>query len=83
MAIEPTLRFLPLSDGKQPLYMWILMFLIKYFSDPLFIGRLVSVMTGMGTAVGVFVFSYVLFKNKFVSLISLLLYILSPFIFFL
>ncbi|MEK7472743.1 MAG: phospholipid carrier-dependent glycosyltransferase [Patescibacteria group bacterium] len=82
MAIEPTLRFLPLSDGKQPLYMWILMFLIKYFSDPLFIGRLVSVMTGMGTAVGVFVFSYVLFKNKFVSLISLLLYILSPFIFF-
>lgn len=79
MASEPTLRFLPLSDGKQPLFMWILMFLIKYFSDPLFIGRLISVFTGVGTAIGVFVFSYLLFKNKLVSLASLLLYILSPF----
>lgn len=82
MASEPTLRFLPLSDGKQPLYMWVLMFLIKYFSDPLFIGRLASAVTGMGTALGVFTFSYLLFKNKFVSLLSLLLYILSPFTFF-
>ncbi len=79
MSSEPTLRFLPLSDGKQPLYMWILMFLIKYFSDPLFIGRMVSVMTGVGTALGVFVFSYILFKNKSVSLVSLFLYIISPF----
>jgi len=82
MATESTLRFLPLSDGKQPLYMWVLMFLIKYFSDPLFIGRLVSVATGMGTAIGVFVFSYILLRKKFVSLISLLLYIFSPFTFF-
>src|SRR3990167_4061230 len=52
MANEPTLRFLPLSDGKQPLYMWVLMFVIKYFSDPLFIGRLLSVATGVGTALG-------------------------------
>lgn len=82
MAIEPTLRFLPLSDGKQPLYMWVLMFLIKYFNDLLFIARLISVFTGIGTAVGVFTLSYLLFKNKFVSLVSLLLYILSPFTFF-
>lgn len=79
MAWEPTLRFLPLSDGKQPLFMWVLMFLIKYFKDPLFISRLVSVFTGIGTGVGVFIFSYLLFKNKLVSLASLLLYILSPF----
>jgi len=79
MASEPTLRFLPLSDGKQPLYMWVLMFLIKYFSDPLFIGRLVSVATGVGTMLGVFTFSYLLFKNKVASLFSVFAYIISPF----
>ncbi|KKP39483.1 hypothetical protein A2130_02365 [Candidatus Woesebacteria bacterium GWC2_33_12] len=79
MAWEPTLRFLPLSDGKQPLFMWVLMFLIKYFQDPLFIGRLVSVCTGVGTILGIFVFSNLLFKNKLVSLISALIYSFSPF----
>lgn len=79
MAAEPTLRFLPLSDGKQPLYMWILMFLIKYFTDPLFIGRLLSIGTGIGTLLGIFTFSYLLFKNKVVSLFSSFLYAISPF----
>ncbi|HLD92294.1 MAG TPA: glycosyltransferase family 39 protein [Patescibacteria group bacterium] len=79
MANEPTLRFLPLSDGKQPMFMWVLMFLIKYFSDPLFIGRLVSIVTGLGTIVGIFTLSYLLLKNKKVSLISTFLYSVSPF----
>ncbi len=79
MATEPTLRFLPLSDGKQPLYMWVLMFLIKYFSDPLFIGRLVSVATGMGTMLGIFTLSYLFFKNKLTSLFAVFVYAISPF----
>lgn len=64
MASEPTLRFLPLSDGKQPAFMWILMFIIKYFNDPLFVGRLLSVVMGLSTTFGIFVFSCLLFKNK-------------------
>lgn len=79
MANEPTLRFLPLSDGKQPLFMWVLMFLIKYFSDPLHIGRLVSVVSSLFAMAGIFVFSYLLFKNKLVSLFSVFLYSISPF----
>lgn len=79
MSSEATLRFLPLSDGKQPLFMWVLMFLIDSFSNPLFIGRLVSVMSGMGTMFGIFVFSYLLFKNKAVSLFSVFAYSISPF----
>lgn len=82
MANEPTLRFLPLSDGKQPLYMWILMLLIKRFSDPLFIGRMISVVSGFGTLAGVCFLSYLLFKNKAATLIAGLLYALSPFVFF-
>lgn len=79
MSSEPTLRFLPLSDGKQPLFMWILMFLVRRFSDPLFIGRLVSVATGMGTVVGVFAVSWVLFKNYKAALLASLLWAISPF----
>lgn len=79
MATEPTLRFLPLSDGKQPLYMWILMFVIKYFQNPLFVGRLISVATGIGTMFGIFTLSYLFLKNKLISLLSGFLYAISPF----
>ncbi len=79
MATEPTLRFLPLSDGKQPLYMWVLMFLIKLFENPLYAGRLISVFTGMGSLLGVFTLSYLLFKSKKVALLASSFYCLSPF----
>ena len=79
MANEATLRFLPLSDGKQPLYMWILMFFVERFSDPLFIGRLLSVVCGIGTLFGIFAVSYILFENKKVSLVAAFLYAISPF----
>lgn len=79
MATESTLRFLPLSDGKQPLYMWVLMFLIKFFENPLYAGRLISVATGMGSLIGVFTLSYLMFKSKKVSILASLIYCLSPF----
>lgn len=82
MGAEPTLRFLPLSDGKQPLFMWILMFYVRRLSDPLFAGRILSVLSGIGTTIGIFAVSYVLFKNKLVSLISSLVWAISPFSFF-
>ena len=82
MKAEPTLRFLPLSDGKQPFYMWILMFLLKPSLDPLIVGRLLSVVTGLGTFMGVFILSYLLFKSQKVSLIAALIYAISPFLVF-
>lgn len=82
MANEPTLRFLPLSDGKEPLFMWFLMFVINRIQDPLFAGRLISVLSGFGTMIGVSLLSYVLFKNKVAALLAGFLYALSPFTFF-
>ena len=79
MGAEPGLRFLPLSDGKQPLFMWVLMFLVRRFSDPLFIGRLTSVFYGMGTLVGIFALSFYLFKSRKAALIASLLYAISPY----
>ncbi|MEK7550250.1 MAG: glycosyltransferase family 39 protein [Patescibacteria group bacterium] len=82
MGNEPTLRFLPLSDGKQPLYMWVLMFFVRHFSDPLYIGRLISAISGIGTLLGIFALTFVLFKSKKVALIASFLYCLSPFFVF-
>ncbi len=83
MSAEPTLRFLPLSDGKQPLFMWVLMFLVNRISDPLFAGRIISVFSGIASLVGICLISYVLFRSKAVSLASGLLVSVSPyFVFF-
>src|SRR3972149_11722364 len=58
MKAEPTLRFMPLSDGKQPLFMWLTIPFLKIFNDPLVAGRLTSVAAGLGILVGVFLVSY-------------------------
>ncbi len=82
MKAESTLRFLPLSDGKQPLFMWVVIPFLKIFQDPLFAGRFTSIMAGFGTFIGVYLLSYLLFKSKKAALVSSLIYALSPFSFF-
>jgi 4-amino-4-deoxy-L-arabinose transferase-like glycosyltransferase len=82
MRAEQTLRFLPLSDGKQPLFMWVVIPFFKLFQDPLIAGRMVSVLSGLGTMVGISVLSYLLFKNKKVTLLAAFFYAISPFAFF-
>ena len=47
-------RFISLTDGKQPMYVWVAMVLMKFIHDPLIAGRLVSVATGFLTMVGLF-----------------------------
>ena len=79
MRADPALRFVPLSDGKQPLQMWSMIPFLKIFTDPLFAGRLLSVLTGLGSLVGIFVLTYLLFKNKKVGLIASLTYAVSPY----
>ncbi len=46
-----TLRFIPLTDGKQPLFMWAMVPLFKFFSDPLVAGRFLSILSGFGSLV--------------------------------
>ena len=79
MRAEPSLRFLPLSDGKQPLFMWAVIPFFKFIADPLIAGRVVSVLTGLGTTAGVAALGYLLFKSRKVALLASLLYALSPF----
>jgi 4-amino-4-deoxy-L-arabinose transferase-like glycosyltransferase len=82
MHAEETLRFLPLSDGKEPLFMWVIIPFLKLIHDPLFAGRFVSVLSGLGTMIGVSYLSFLLTKNKKVALAAAFIYSLSPFVFF-
>lgn len=82
MGNEPTLRFLPLSDGKQPLFMWILMFLVNRAADPLWMGRFLSVISGLGSILGVFVLIYILFRDKKAGVVGATIWALNPISFF-
>jgi len=81
MKNEAQLRFLPLSDGKQPLFMWTTIPFFKIFADPLIAGRMVSVFCGAGTTLGVFLLSYLIFKSFFWAMIAGAIYIFVPFTF--
>jgi 4-amino-4-deoxy-L-arabinose transferase-like glycosyltransferase len=72
-------RFISLTDGKQPMYVWVAMVFMKFIKDPLVAGRLVSVLTGFFTMVGLFFLSYELFKNKTVAFLTSTLYVFFPF----
>ncbi|MBI2599382.1 glycosyltransferase family 39 protein [Candidatus Daviesbacteria bacterium] len=78
MRSEQTLRFLPLSDGKTPLFMWTMIPLFKVFSNPLFAGRFVSVISGLVTLAGVFLLARKVFGLK-TALWASLLYAITPY----
>ncbi len=82
MTTEPTLRFLPLSDGKQPLFMWLTIPFLKVFADPLFAGRFVSVLSGFLTMFGLGGLVYFLRKSVKFSLLTMFLYIVTPYTLF-
>lgn len=78
MRAEPTLRFVSLTDGKTPLFMWFMIPLFKVFSDPLFAGRFLSVFAGFFTLLGVFFLAKKLFHTK-AALWASLLYVITPY----
>lgn len=72
-------RFISMTDGKQPMYTWIAMVFLKFIDDPLFAGRLVSVLAGAGSMVAIYLVAKELFGSRRVGLIASTLYLLSPF----
>ncbi len=79
MKAESTLRFLPLSDGKQPLYMWALIPFLKVFSDPLIAGRILSGISGVLGVVGIGLLTYLLTKKINQGLIAAGIYGVIPY----
>ena len=81
MRNEPTLRFLPLSDGKTPLFMWMMIPLFKIFEDPLFAGRILSTFSGFVTILGLLSFGWY-FLNRKVGLWAMFLGVITPYFLF-
>jgi 4-amino-4-deoxy-L-arabinose transferase-like glycosyltransferase len=86
MRTNANLRFVSLQDGKQPLFMWLTIPFLKIFSDPLFAGRMVSVVSGFFTLIGVFSLPIIIsfikkekLNNLNLGLIAGFLYLISPF----
>lgn len=72
-------RFISLTDGKQPLFIWLTALALKFFHDPLVAGRMVSVMAGLGTTIGMFFLGREVFRNHWIGIVSALLYVIFPF----
>src|SRR3989344_4109091 len=72
-------RFISLTDGKQPSFVWLNMIFMKFVTDPLLAGRLVSVASGFFGMIGIFLLSKEIFKRKMAGLFAGVLYLLYPF----
>lgn len=79
MRSEPTLRFLPLSDGKQPLFMWVAIPFFKLINDPLIAARMLSVFCGTAIVLGIFLLTLIIFNNWKISLIAAFVYAITPY----
>lgn len=75
---DPNWRFISLTDGKQPLFIWLTVAMMKFISDPLIAGRLVSVFAGFGTLIGLYIVTLELFKKRSIAVISVVLYLFYP-----
>jgi len=79
---DASMRFISLTDGKQPLQTWATIPFLKLFPNhPLFAGRLFSVSTGFFSLFFVFCLLFFLFGKKSAFLGSVF-YILTPYFLF-
>lgn len=79
-ANDASLRYISLLDGKQPLFIWIAMIPVKLLNDSLLAVRLLSVLYGLVSIIGIYFLGRVL-KNSLTGLIAASLFLTSPFFF--
>ncbi len=71
-------RFISLTDGKQPMFVWLMMVSLRFIQDPLLAGRIVSVGAGFLTLIGMYFLGREVFKSNRIGLISSALYVVFP-----
>lgn len=72
-------RFISLTDGKQPMFVWAAVIFMKFIRDPLLAARLVSVVSGFFTLIGLYFLTLELFRNKKTAFLASILYVFYPF----
>lgn len=72
--------FLPLYDGKPPLFIWLLVPILPLFPlDPLIAARLLSILGGLGTMTFIWLIVTWYGGKRWAQIASVLLYILLPY----
>lgn len=82
MITTPGKLFYSLFDGKQPTLMWMFGLSYQIFSDPVFAGRLVSVLFSILSLAGIYFVGKLYRLSRFTVYVSLLLYLVIPFFVF-
>lgn len=72
-------RFISLTDGKQPIFVWFTMISMKFIQDPLLAGRIISVFCGLASLIIVWFLTSFLFGSRRTGFLASLLYLLFPF----
>ncbi len=75
---DPAHRFISLEDGKQPLFIWLMIPALKFISDPLVAGRIISVAAGFVSLASITAIGWLLFGET-VAWLTAALYLISPF----
>lgn len=72
-------RFISLTDGKQPSFVWAAMIIMRFVQDPLLAGRLVSVVSGFATLIGVYLLAFEVFRSRRIGFAAALIFVFYPF----
>lgn len=75
---DPRQRFVSLSDGKQPLQMWISGAFMQALDNQLWAARLPMTLAGLVAMIGIWLLAWELFKNKRVAWFAAILYLIAP-----
>jgi len=79
MRAESSLRFLPLSDGKQPFFMWATIPMFKIISDPLIAARTFSALADTGSILLVGFLGFLMFKSYRLAVVAGIIYAVIPY----
>lgn len=73
--------FMSLTDGKPPLFIWFIALLLQIFPHDMYlvVGRLVSVIAGGATIVGIYKVTDLIFSSKKIAYMAAFLAIINPF----
>lgn len=74
-------RFISLTDGKQPLYTWLVIPFMRFISDPLAAGRSASVFSGLISVLGMGYLGWLLDSKK-TGVLAMIFATISPYLFF-
>ena len=75
---DPRQRFVSLSDGKQPLQMWVSGAFMKLIDNQLWAARFPLVLCGLLSMIGLYLVAWELFRNKTIAYSTAILYLIAP-----